>query len=286
MEWIEAISKAIQYIEDHITDELTTEDIADHVNISSFYFQKGFAMLCGFTISEYIRNRRLSLAGNELITGDKKIIDIAVKYGYDSPDSFTKAFSRFHGVTPTAARKDKVMLKSFAPLKVRLSLEGGYLMDYKIEKKEAFTVIANSKTFSYENAKEVVPQFWQEHFSTGKGKTVRGFYGINIDEKMGNDTFEYLIADPCEADKEVPEGFVVRTIPEFTWAVFPCVGPMPDALQDINTRIFTEWLPPLKEYEFAAGYCVEMYDDPTKYPNGTLDEKYYCEIWIPVKQKQ
>ncbi|MDO5411607.1 MAG: effector binding domain-containing protein [Lachnospiraceae bacterium] len=81
------------------------------------------------------------------------------------------------------------------------------------------------------------------------------------------------------------QGFVTRTIPELTWAVFPCVGAMPDALQDVNTKIFTEWLPALKEYEFAAGYCVEMYDDPTKYPKGTQDEKYYCEIWTPVKQK-
>lgn len=98
--------------------------------------------------------------------------------------------------------------------------------------------------------------------------------------------FEYLIADPYAAGKEVPEGFVTRTIPEFTWAIFPCTGAMPNALQDANTKIFTEWLPALKEYEFAAGYCVEMYDDPTKYPNGPQDENYYCEIWIPVKQKQ
>ena len=285
MGWMEAIAAAIQYVEDHITDELTVDMVADHVNISSFYFQKGFAMLCGFTISEYIRNRRLALAGNDLATGDERIIDIAMKYGYDSPDSFARAFSRFHGVPPTAARKDRVMLKSFAPLKIKLTLEGGYLMDYRIEKKEAFTVIANAKVFPYDGAKESVPQFWQEHYQTGKGKTVMGEYGINIDEKMGNDTFEYLIADSYTEGKKVPEGFVTRTIPELTWAVFPSVGAMPDALQGVNTKIFTEWLPALKEYEFAAGYCVEMYDDPTKYPKGTQDEKYYCEIWIPVKQK-
>lgn len=202
MGWMEAIAAAIQYVEDHITDELTVDMVADHVNISSFYFQKGFAMLCGFTISEYIRNRRLALAGNDLATGDERIIDIAMKYGYDSPDSFARAFSRFHGVTPTAARKDRVMLKSFAPLKIKLTLEGGYLMDYRIEKKEAFTVIANAKVFPYDGAKESVPQFWQEHYQTGKGKTVMGEYGINIDEKMGNDTFEYLIADSYTEGKK------------------------------------------------------------------------------------
>lgn len=158
-------------------------------------------------------------------------------------------------------------------------------MDYKIVKKEAFTVIANAKVFPYERAKDIVPQFWQEHYQAGKGKTVMGVYGINIDEHMGHDTFEYLIADPYNPVMEVPEGFITRTIPEFTWAVFPCKGAMPNSLQDVNTRIFTEWLPALKEYEFAAGYCVEYYDDPCQYPKGTEDENYYCEIWIPVKQK-
>lgn len=241
-------------------------------------------MLCGFTVAEYIRNRRLALAGNEIIGTDHPVIDIALKYGYDSPDSFTKAFTRFHGSTPTAVRKDNVMLKSFAPLKIKVHLEGGYLMDYRIEKKGEFTVIANAKTFAYEGAKDVIPQFWQEHYASGKGQTVCGEYGINIDEAMGMDSFEYLIADTYKG-QELPEGFVLRTVPSFDWAIFPCRGAMPNALQDINTKIFTEWLPAISEYEFAAGYCVEMYDDPKKYAKGTMDENYYCEIWIPVKRK-
>ena len=285
MLWMEAVGEAIRFIEEHITDELSPEAIAKQVNLSPFYFQKGFSMLCGFTLAEYIRNRRLALAGKDLAAGDEKIIDIAMKYGYDSPDSFTKAFTRFHGVTPTRVRKGDVTLKSFAQLKIKITLEGGYLMDYKIIKKEAFSVIANAKTFSYEGAKEKVPQFWKEHYQSGGGQIVCGTYGINIDETMAMESFEYLIADPYDPAKEVPAGFAVKTIPAFTWAVFPCVGPMPEALQDVNTKIFTEWLPSLKEYEFAAGYCVEYYEDPGKYPKGTLDENYYSEIWIPVKQK-
>ncbi|WP_341876569.1 AraC family transcriptional regulator [Defluviitalea saccharophila] len=285
MEWMTIIGNSIQYIEEHITEDITVDSIAKNANVSTFYFQKGFAMLCGFTVAEYIRNRRLALAGNDLLVTDEKIIDIAIKYGYDSPDSFTKAFTRFHGVTPTSVRKDGVMLKSFAPLKIKISLEGGYIMDYRIMKKEAFTVLGNAREFFYVGAKEVVPQFWQEHFSSGKGAYVAGVYGINIDEEMGQDKFEYLIADPYCPQKEIPEGFVTRTIPAFDWAVFPCKGAMPNALQDVNRKIFAEWLPALKEYEFAAGYCVEYYDDPTKYEKGTLDENYYCEIWIPVKKK-
>lgn len=285
MGWMELVGNAIQYIEEHITDELTAAEIAAHVNVSPFYFQKGFAMLCGFTLGEYIRSRRLALAGNDLTTGSEKVIDIGLKYGYDSPDSFTKAFTRFHGVTPTQARRESVILKSFAPLKIHFSLEGGYLMDYRIEKKEAFCVIANAKNFPYEGAKEQVPLFWQEHHMSGKGAVVHGVYGINIDAKMAMDTFEYLIADPCEPGTAVPEGYALRTIPAFTWAVFPVRGAMPNALQDVNTRIYTEWLPALRDYEFAAGYCVEYYDNPMNYPKGTMDENYYCEIWIPIRKK-
>lgn len=285
MEWMSIIGNSIQYIEEHITEDLTVDKIASSQNISSFYFQKGFAMLCGYTVAEYIRNRRLALAGNDLAVTDEKVIDIALKYGYDSPDSFTKAFTRFHGVTPAAVRRERAMLKSFAPLRIKFTLEGGYLMDYKIESKEAFTVLANVKKFPYEGAKDAIPKFWKEHFASGKGSVVMGEYGINMDEEMGQEVFDYMIADPCSPDTNAPDGFAVREIPAFTWAVFPCTGPMPKTLQDINTRIFTEWLPAMKDYEFAAGYCVEYYDDPRKYEKGTLDDKYYCEIWIPVKKK-
>ncbi len=285
MEWTNAIQSAINFMEQHITENISAEDVANHVHISSFYFQKGFRMLCGFSVIEYIRKRRLALAGGDLATTDIKIIDIAMKYGYDSPDSFTKAFTRFHGVSPTMVRKEDVMIKTLAPLKLEISLKGGYFMNYKIIDKESFTVLGVSKEFNYENCKQEIPLFWQRHYEEGNGKYVCGMFGINIDEKMGNDSFEYLIADLYDSKMEIPEGFVTRTIPAFTWAVFSCVGPMPTALQDVSTKIFSEWLPALKEYEFAAGYCVEMYDAPDKYPNGTQDENYHTEIWIPIQKK-
>ncbi|MGE4541948.1 MAG: effector binding domain-containing protein [Bacteroidales bacterium] len=291
MEWTESISKAVQYIEDNITESISVDAVARYVGISPFYFQKGFSMLCGLSVMEYIRSRRLALAAGELSTSDIKVIDVAMKYGYDSPDSFTKAFTRFHGITPSMVKKDEMTIKSFAPLKIKISLEGGYLLDYRITKKESFTVLGAAKQFSYEHAKQEIPSFWKEHFLAENKKSVsgvyavNGMYGINIDEQMGNENFEYLIADNYNPAMDVPEGYETRTIPAFTWAVFPCKGPMPIALQDVNTKIFAEWLPALKEYEFAAGYCVEMYADPAEYPKGTLDENYYSEIWIPVKKK-
>ncbi len=285
MEWIEAVEKAVGYIEEHITEELSVNEIAQQANFSPFYFQKGFSLLCGFTIAEYIRKRRLALAGSELLSNDEKVIDLAIKYGYDSPDSFTKAFTRFHGVTPAAARKEGVTLKAFAPLKITLSLKGGYLMDYKITKKDSFTVVGVAQTFQYENAKKEVPELWKEFFRLGKDKHVCGLFGINHDKTMECDEFEYLIADHYDPTKEVPEGFVTKVIPAFTWAVFPCKGAMPKALQEVNGRIFSEWLPACKDYEIAAGYCVELYEDPRKYARGTQDDEYYSELWIPVRKK-
>lgn len=284
MDWTECISTAVSYIEDNITEELTVGDIAKRAMISPFYFQKGFAMLCGFTAGDYIKKRRLALAAGELMDGDSKVIDIAFKYGYDSPDSFTKAFTRFHGSTPSAVRKGEGTIKSFAALKIKLTLEGGYGMDYKLMKKDQFTIIGIAKTFTYEEGPAKIPALWAEFMQEGKGELICPMYGVNIDESMGNNAFEYLIADNYSPERDIPEGFVTRVIPAHAWAVFPCKGPMPKVMQETMKKIFSEWLPQ-GGYDFAAGYNIEMYADPTQYPKGTEDENYYAEIWIPVKQK-
>ncbi|MFA5657824.1 MAG: AraC family transcriptional regulator [Oscillospiraceae bacterium] len=285
MNWIESMSNAISYIENNLTGKLTAENIARQAFVSNFYFQKAFSMLCGFTVGEYIRLRRLTLAGSELVATDEKIIDISLKYGYDSPDSFTKAFTRFHGVTPSAVRRDGAMIKAFAPLKIKFTLEGGFIMDYKIVEKEAFTIMGVSKKFNLDSAFAEIPQFWTKHYETEKCKTVCGMYGVCIDDGNNSCEFEYLIADNYLPWNDIPDGFVARTIPKHTWAVFPCKGAMPNALQSVNKQIFSEWLPNCKDYEIAGGYNIEMYSPGSDYKNGMQDENYYSEIWIPVKKK-
>ena len=286
MSWLEAITSSIKYMEEHLTDDITAEQVAQEVNISPLYFQKGFSILCDISVSEYIRNRRLSLAGRDLRTGECKVIDAALKYGYDSPDSFTKAFTRFHGITPVQAKLGEGELKEFLPLKLHVSMKGGFDMECKIVKKAAFTVIGSAKIIKGGDGFKECPKFWDEHFGSGDGKFICGMYGVCIDEiPEGPGFFKYMIADDYVPGREYPEKFVTEQIPENTWAVFPCKGPMPESLQSVNQKIFREWLPQNPDYEIAGMYNIEMYTDASKYPKGTADENYYSEIWIPVKSK-
>lgn len=284
MNWSESISRAIEYIENNLTNDITIQDIAEHLYVSSFYFQKGFSMLCGYSISEYIRNRKLSLAGYELVHTNHKVIDIALKYGYDSPDSFTKAFARFHGSTPTEVRKGG-KIKEFAPLKINLILKGGYTMEYKIEEREAFKVVGLKDSFKYETAYQEIPKIWKRFFMKNTFNKIKSKYAVNIDTNMKGDLFDYIIGDDYNFELKVPKDFEIIEIPKFTWVVFSCIGPANIKMQETNEIIFKEWLPNSNDYEIAAGYNIEMYSNPKDYEKGIDDEKYYSEIWIPIKKK-
>lgn len=280
-DWSEGIQNAIRYIEDNLTETLDIRDIAAQAYVSAFHFQRIFGVLCGMTVGEYIRSRRLSLAAQELSRGDIRVIDAALKYGYDSPDSFTRAFTKFHGVSPSAARERGAALKSFAPLRIKLTLEGGGMMDYRIVEKEQFTVVGASRRFNTETSYREIPVFWQEFYANG-GEKICGKFGICLDPRDNSGSgmeFDYLIADPYDPGKDIPQGCVTRTIPAGTWAVFPCRGALPEALQSVNTRIWNEWLPNCRDYKLAGNYNIEMYTPPCEDP-----AKTYSEIWIPVEK--
>lgn len=275
--WNEGITNAVSYIEENLDKELNIDDIAAKAYVSSFHFQRIFSVLCGFTVGEYIRCRRLTIAAQELASGEEKVIDIALKYGYDSPDSFARAFARFHGVPPSAAKQKGIRLNAFAPLKIKLTLEGGTMLEYKIVEKAQFTVMGRSRMFNSDTSYEEIPKFWTEHMQSEESKVVCGMYGICLDGDGKN--FEYLIADNYLPRSEVPEGYVTKVIPAGTWAVFPCTGALPKALQDVNTKIWSEWLPSCKSYKLAGNYNVEMYTPPCENPDDT-----YSEIWVPVEK--
>lgn len=275
--WNEGLADAIAYIEENLTEDIDINEVAEKAYVSTFYFQKIFNVLCGFTVGEYIRNRRLTLAAQELCSTDCKVIDVALKYGYDSPDSFARAFTRFHGVNPSVAKEKGSKLKSFAPLKIKLTLEGGTMLEYKIVEKAQFTVMGKSRKFNTETSYEEIPKFWQEHMESSDSEVICGMYGICIDSDGKN--FDYLIADNYVPWNEIPEGYETKVIPAGTWAVFPCRGTLPKALQDVNTKIWSEWLPSCKAYKLAGNYNIEMYTPPCENP-----EENYSEIWVPVEK--
>lgn len=284
MNWNESISRAIDYIEKNLGNDITVQDVANYAYISTFYFQKGFALICGYSVSEYIKNRRLSLAGYELLNTTHKIIDVALKYGYESPDSFTKAFTRFHGITPSSVRKGG-KIREFTPLKVNLILKGGYTMEYKMEEKEAFKIIGLKGNFKYESANQDIPKLWERYFIKSEFHKIKPKYAINIDINRSGDSFDYIIGDEYHSGLKTPKDFEVIEIPKFTWVIFSCIGPSSRKMPEINERIFKEWLPNSNDYEIAAGYNIEMYSNPNDYKKGIDDEDYYSEVWIPVKKK-
>lgn len=284
MDWISIIPESIQYIENHITDDISVESVAKNFNISPFFFQKGFMIMCGYSVSEYIRNRRLSLAGTDLLNKENTITDIAMKYYYDSPDSFTKAFSRFHGATPTAVRKGEKALKTFAPLKVKIVLEGGYLLDYKIVGKEAFSIIGVSKTFEDDIDGNEINNFWNEVKTSEYGKHIAMNLGINIADTKNNQ-IKYLAAELYNPQKDYPQHLEIHTIPARDWVIFPCVGPAPETMMRTYNQIYTEWLPTLNEYEIDDDFIVEYYEDESKYEKAFEDKNYCSEIWFPIRKR-
>ena len=272
--WLQDIQHALAYIDENLTGELDIGEIAKRACVSSFYFQRIFTALCGVSVGEYIRSRRLSLAGEELLSSDAKVIDIAVKYGYDSPDSFCRAFQRFHGVSPSAARKSGASLRAYAPLRIKLTLEGGKMLEYKIVEKPQFTLVGLLRRFHSDTSYQEIPKFWCEAM---EGGPVCGMYGVCMELDESDKEFDYLIADNYIPWQEIPEGCVVRVIPASSWAVFPCRGPLPQALQEVNSRMWSEWLPNCKKYRLAGNYNIEMYAPPAEKPEDT-----YSEIWLPV----
>jgi AraC family transcriptional regulator len=277
VEWIKTLNNAIGYIEEHLEGTVTNADVAENEYISSFHFQRVFSLLTGMTVGEYIRNRRLSLAGRDLAAGREKVIDVSLKYGYETPESFAKAFARFHGVTPSQAKNEGSVLKSFNRLAIKIKLEGGSSMEYKIVKKEALRIAARTRQFDSDKAQAEIPGFWTEYMRDGSHEKVCGMMGICAEAKDGRTL--YGIGCPEEYIKELPKGFETIEIPAYTWAVFTCRGAMPKAIQEMWGRIYSEWLPEA-DYELIPSYDIELYTE-----GDTSSDEYISEIWIPVKKK-
>ena len=291
MDWITGIQKALDYTENHLTDTIDYDAAAKQACSSAFHFQRMFSMLCGFTLGDYIRMRRLTLAADELYRSDEKIINIALKYGYDTPESFSRAFTRFHGISPTQARHGG-NVKSFSRLSVKLILSGGNTMDYRIVPKDEFKIICRTKQVNKpqgDTATADISAFWAECNSDStmkklckysKFENFNGILGICFSGEMADSGFPYGIGAEYNGTAVDDSEFNVITVPAHTYAVFQCKGKMPEAFKNTYKQICTEFFPQ-SNYEYGNGIELEVYpSDDTQNPN------YTCEIWIAVNEKK
>lgn len=222
----------------------------------------------------------MSLAAVDLQSGEQRVIDIALKYGYNSPTAFNRAFQNVHGIAPSAVRKDGVSVKSYPPISFKIIIQGVQEMNYRIEKKDAFRIVGVSAPLDKDIEKNfaVVPQMWQRVAADGTVNRLVGMMNTDLKGVLGvsacgsEDEWRYYIA--VASDMPAEDGFDKYTVPAFTWAVFPGEGICPQAIQELEQRIATEWLP-TSGYEYDNGPDVELYISPDP-------QNAKFEVWIPV----
>lgn len=286
MAWLESLQKAIDYMEEHMLEDVSIDDIAFQANASTFHFQRTFSVLTDSSVGDYLRRRRLSLAAEELTRTDTKIIDLAYKYGYDTPEAFTKAFRKLHGVSPSEVRKGLGKLQSFNRLVIQVSLKGAEPMKYSIVERDGFKVVGVKREFSLINDENLkgIPKMWDEVNTDGTCDSliekmngqIKGVLGVCVDQTTPQKrAIDYWVAVDHEGGDL--DGFLTLDIPTSKWAVFEVHGAMPNAMQKVWKQIFSEWFPS-SGYEHAGSPELEVY------PGGNpSDPNYYSELWIPVK---
>lgn len=283
MEWQKNMNKAINYLEEHIEEEINMNELAKIACCSGYHFQRIFSYIVGLSLSEYVRRRKMTKSVYNLRNGEK-VIDVAVKYGYDSATAFNRAFQSVHGLPPSLAKNDGVVLKAYPPISFRISITGEVEMNFRIEKREAFRIIGFYESYLIgEDSSQEIAMFWQKLAMEGKypellsriGEQLNGLLGVS-QYVEGNDTFEYFIA--VASEQEPAEGMNEVVIPEGMWAVFESLGPLPHALQALQKRIILEWLPS-SGYEYADAPDIEVYFEGNQQ---AMD--YRCEVWLPIRK--
>ena len=282
------LSKALAYIEQHLTEKIELEDLADTANYSAWHFHRLFQAMIGYGVGDYIRRRRLSEASRELVFTKAAIYDIALKYQFESQAAFTRAFKSFHGITPGLLRRQHGPVVRFSPINLnqyfRHFRKGDTIMQPSFKHKATFTVAG--LTCQSTMANNTIPQLWDRFNSREKELTRRlseDCYGVCFYERMENmcpnTPFTYMAGLLVSSKADAPAGWETRTVPGCDYAVFEHKGAL-DTLQQTYDHIFREWLP-ASEYEFVNQDDFEIYDE--RFVFGKPES--IMEIWIPVKKK-
>lgn len=284
MEWLKQLSKAIDYIENNLADDISYDEAAKIACCSTYYFQRMFSYVAGIPLSDYVRRRRMTKAAFELQISEAKVMDIGSKYGYVSPTSFNRAFQTVHGVAPTVARRSGTILNAYPRISFSINVTGGESMRYRIETKDPIRIVGVRVALqeSQEQNFEIVPAFWDTTLKSNlvsevcklTNKKPHGLLGVTA-YKNPKDIYYYIAA---ATDEPVPEGMMEFNISGATWVIFECDGHFQESIQTIFKRFLTEWLP-FSGYEYAELPDIEVYpiSDP-KIKGG------HSEVWIAVKK--
>ncbi|WP_251865062.1 AraC family transcriptional regulator [Enterococcus malodoratus] len=283
MEWLDHLNTSIAYVEENLTGKIELERAAQLAQCSSYHYQRMFSYIADVTLVEYIRRRKMSLAGVDLQRGEK-VVDVAGKYGYDSPTSFNRVFKSIHGMTPKEAKQSGAKLTSYPMLTFKLTVKGVQAMEYQLIDKDAFQVTGFGLKLAQdmEAAQKRIPEFWNEVSSSGQLEQLiphmdqnnPGVMGISLMTSEVQDAWEYVIG---VASNDTTEEFAQYEIPAAKWAVFSGTGPMPGAIQELQQQVFTEWLP-TSGFEYAELPDIELYLNMEP-------ENAQFQVWLPVRAK-
>ncbi|PEX08226.1 AraC family transcriptional regulator [Priestia megaterium] len=290
MDLLRNMNRALHYIEENLTNDIDFREVARLALCSEYHFKRMFSFLAGITLSEYIRRRRLTLAAFELKDSNIKVIDVAIKYNYSSPDSFTRAFQNLHGITPSEAKKNGSSLKAFPKMTFQLSIKGGNEMNYRIEEKEAFHIVGIKERVPiiFHGVNPKIAAMWESlndetirKLKELSNVTPLGLLSASVNFSEGRmeekGQLDHYIG--VATTKDFPDHLVQLEVPAGTWAVFEAVGPFPDTLQDVWGRIYSEWFPS-SNYEQVEGPEI-LWNEHKNVTSPT----FKSEIWIPVLKK-
>lgn len=293
MDIIYCMNMAMSYIEENLSKEIDVEKISQIACCSLYHFKRMFSYLTGLSLGEYIRNRKLSMAAILLRNKKNKVIDIAMQFGYESPDSFTKAFQSFHKITPSMARQSTSEIKICTPIVFQLKIKGGNMLNYRVVEKEAFNIIGVSGKIPliYNGPNPHTANVWKRltqrdilvllGYSKIEPSGMLNVYTNYEDQKEEGTELDLYVGIALEKSiKPYCEHFDVLHVEASTWAVFTTIETHPYETQETWSRIYSEWLVP-SNYELTKGPEIlwrESYE--TEKPN------VKTEIWIPIMQKQ
>lgn len=286
MDILKRFDEVLEYIEQHLLEEMDNKEITKIAGCSWYSFQRMFSYVIGISLSEYIRNRKMSNAGFDLLESKNKIIDIALKYGYTSPTSFNRAFQSVHGFSPSKAKEKSKELVVYPRIHLRISVSGNKSIKYRVENKPQMMFFGKSYRLSedIESNFQNSPLFWENFMANKEIDKLSSYKQCLNDYVYGITTYQeglinnYIIGLKTESEISDEKEYEQIVIPPQAWLILTNKGIMPEAIIHMYQKFYNEWLP-VADYEYDVNADVEVYPI-------NLEDACEYELWLPIRKKE